>query len=931
MCVAKAQYWQQTVHYNIDVQLQVKEKSLTGFAEITYINNSPDTLSYIWFHLWPNAYKNDQTAFSNQALEGGKTDFYFSTKEQKGYINQLNFKVNGLTANTEDHPQHIDIVKLLLPEPLLPGKQVTITTPFHVKLPYNFSRGGWDGNSFQVTQWYPKAAMYDAKGWHPMPYLDLGEYYSNFGNYNVTITVPQNYVVAATGVLQTATEKEWLKSRKHYTETKKQVVKKTYGPKNKAAQSKGKTDVLGADSIGLKKLFFTQQQVHDFAFFANPDFIVENDTCLLPSGKIVEVFTYYTQAHQKLWKSSLQFTKDALRFYSSQVGEYPYQTASVVQGPQSFGGGMEYPTITVISPIDNLKDLDIIIAHEIGHNWFQGVLASNERAYPWMDEGFNSFYEKKYAALKYGQQPQWEKILLATKAHFKKDQPIYTHSEDFEATNYLLSSYQKAAQWLQIIEQQLGEEKFQQLIQSYFQNWQSKHPQPEDFKSLLESYLPNVDSSWALLHQKGNLPNQLTDGFKIISPFAPGTINQYLKQPVKNTLLLSPAVGFNKYDGLMVGGLITNTKLPPNKFQYLAIPLYATTSKQLNGLGKISYRYFTQQIFQHLELGLSAARFSKNHQLDSNRQKVFERFLKVSPSIKATFKSDVKDTREAWLEARSFFIKEKDFSHFSMKSTDSLFYVDSLITSSRYINQLTYGVQNYRTLYPYHYQLQLQQGKGFYRLQFTGNYFFNYAKEGGANVRWFAAHFGAFGKAKNNFSTARYQPKLLGVTGEEDYTYSNYFAGRTASTSNDNSIIDNGGLAAQQIMLRDGAFKLRLDQFEFLQGRSKQWVAALNFNTTLPRQILPFKNPFRLFLDVGTFAEAWDEDATISRFLYVGGLQLSLLNNALNIYAPLVYSKDFKDNLKALPEQNTFAKKLTFSIDFSQLTLKNLTNNQFSF
>lgn len=312
-------------------------------------------------------------------------------------------------------------------------------------------------------------------------------------------------------------------------------------------------------------------------------------------------------------------------------------------------------------------------------------------------------------------------------------------------------------------------------------------------------------------------------------------------------------------------------------------------------------------------------------------KRFFETFYKLSPSVKATFKSNLKSSRERWIEARTYLIGEKDFSHFTIKSTDSLFYVDSFKKTSRYINQLTYQVTDYRALYPYHYQLQLQQGKGFYRLNFTGNYFFNYAGGGGANVRWFGAHFGTFNKKGNNFTQVLYQPKLLGVTGEEDYTYSNYFVGRSASFGNDASTIENSGLGAQQVMIRDGGFKLRLDQFEFLQGRSANWVAALNFNTTLPKELLPFKNPLKAFLDVGTFAEAWEKDANISRFLFVGGLQLSLFKNAVNIYAPLIYSSDFKDNLKAVPEQNTFFKKLTFSIDVSQLSLQKWTHNQFSF
>ncbi|MGZ8551583.1 MAG: M1 family metallopeptidase, partial [Chitinophagaceae bacterium] len=214
---AFSQYWQQQVNYTIDVSLNDKEHTLNGFEKIEYINNSPDTLTFIWFHIWPNAYKNDKTAFSDQFLENGSTEFYFSGKEQKGYINRLDFKVNDITAKTEDHPQHIDILKLVLPTPLPPGQKTIITTPFHVQLPYNFSRGGHDGDSYQVTQWFPKPAVYDKNGWHPMPYLSQGEFYSEFGDFDVNITVPENYVVAATGELQNEEEKEWLKERATFT------------------------------------------------------------------------------------------------------------------------------------------------------------------------------------------------------------------------------------------------------------------------------------------------------------------------------------------------------------------------------------------------------------------------------------------------------------------------------------------------------------------------------------------------------------------------------------------------------------------------------------------------------------------------------------------------------------------------------------------
>ncbi|MBL7763933.1 MAG: M1 family peptidase, partial [Chitinophagaceae bacterium] len=315
-------YWQQQVNYRIDVTLNDKDHSLDGFEKIDYTNNSPDTLRFIWFHLWPNAYKNDKTAFSDQQLINGNTKFYFSDKKDRGYINRLDFKVNNITAETEDHPQHIDIVKLILPSPLAPGQTINISTPFHVKLPFNFSRGGHDGQSYQATQWYPKPAVYDNSGWHAMPYLNQGEFYSEFGNFDVQITIPENYAVAATGELQDQSEKEWLATRNNFSW--KATTKKT---KSKAGITKKIVQEFPASSAKTKTIHFTQNNVHDFAWFADKRFIVKQDTCQLASGRIINVFAYYTQPSERTWSDAVTYGKNAVRFYSEQVGEYPYNTA----------------------------------------------------------------------------------------------------------------------------------------------------------------------------------------------------------------------------------------------------------------------------------------------------------------------------------------------------------------------------------------------------------------------------------------------------------------------------------------------------------------------------------------------------------------------------------------------------------------------------
>ncbi len=923
-------YWQQQVDYIIDVTLNDKNNTIDGFEKLVYQNNSSDTLHYIWFHIWPNAYKNDRTAFSEQMLENGSTKFYFSSKEQKGYINRLQFKVNGVAAKTEDHPQHADIIKLMLPAPLPPRQQIEITTPFHVKLPYNFSRGGYDKQTYQLTQWYPKPAVYDAQGWHPMPYLDQGEFYSEFGDFDVRITLPADYVVAATGASQNSEEIQWLKFRNGYLKNELEKSRKSTGPKRTTNSRKTNNNITPSKQtpVTTKTLRFIQKNVHDFALFANKDFIVQQDTCQLLSGKIINVFTYYTPEHKVFWKKSLGFAKDAVRFYSKEVGEYPYNVLSAVQGPQSFGGGMEYPTITIISPTNSEKDLDVILAHEIGHNWFYGILANNERAHPWLDEGVNSFYEKKYKRARYGESTKEDEILFQTFAKQKKDQAITTASGDFSDLNYSLIAYHKTAEWLKILEETAGEEKFRSTMQQYFQQWKFKHPQPQNFKNAMEPLMGDHKKEMiTLLDRKGIFPDQKQKGFSVLTPLRPKSFKNYLLKPTKNALFFSPAAGYNNYDKLLLGALFTNYKFPPTPLQFIAVPLYGTGSKTVNGIGKISYSLYKEGTIRKMEFGMSGASFSKRRSLDSNGIKVFERFSKLTPSLRFYFAQSPRSRKESWVEAKTFFLGEKNFSSFAVKSTDSLTYVDSIKKENRYLNQLSFSFRDHRVLYPYDYELQLQQGKDFYRINFTGEYFFNYVKGGGAKLKLFAAKFGNW-KNENSFSTFQYRPKLLGVTGEEDYTYSNYFVGRSASYANNASVDKNSGIAAQQIMIRDGGLKMRLDQFEFLQGRSQKWVVAINFNTSLPQKLFPIKIPLKLFFDIGTFGEAWNNDVTGSKFLYVGGLQLSLFKDILNIYAPVIYSSDFRNNLKTSPEQNKLSKKITFSIDLHRFSVQKLTGGR---
>lgn len=930
-------YWQQQVNYTIDVSLNDKEHALSGFEKIEYINNSPDTLTFIWFHIWPNAYKNDKTAFSDQLLENGNTKFYFSGKEEKGYINRLDFKVNDITAETEDHPQHIDIIKLVLPSPLAPGQKIIITTPFHVKLPYNFSRGGHDGESYQVTQWYPKPAVYDKNGWHPMPYLDQGEFYSEFGDFDVSITVPENYVVAATGELQNAEEKEWLKKRGAFTwEPIRRRIKK--GSTIKTIVQK-----FPASSVEIKTLRFKQNRIHDFAWFADKRFIVAHDTCILASGKTIDVYSYYTFPQKKYWDNSVSFAKDAIKTRSEWIGEYPFPVVSVVQGPESFGGGMEYPTITIITPTDNEKLLDYTIAHEIGHNWFYGILGSNERKYPWLDEGLNTYYDNRYSQRKYGKGEikigsanvsikNAERILFETKAATKRDQAINNTSEAFSNINYGLIAYYKTGAWLEYAESVIGKETLDKAMQEYYRRWQFRHPQPEDFKKALEeSSGKNLDSLFSLLNTKGILPNQQRTGTKAAFIFDIKSHANYVNNPVNNLLLYGPSFGFNSYDKLMIGGLITNYKLPPSKFQFFLAPMYGTGSKKITGTGLVNYSFYPDNFFQKINLGISGSAFSINKFTDAAGDKTFSSFHKIVPAVKFTLKEEnPRSTLNRYIQFKTFFIGEDAFRFYrdtlvSPANDTTILNKVRTINENRTLNQLRLVSENYRALYPYRGELKIEQGKSFIRTAFTGNYFFNYAKEGGFDLRFFAGKFFYTGSKTftKQFETDRYHLNMTGPNGYEDYTYSDYFAGRN----------EFEGLSSQQIMIRDGGFKVRTELLADKIGKTDNWLMAVNFSTSIPPginplNILPIKIPLKLFVDIGTYSDVWEKNSTGDRFLFDAGLHIPLFKETINIYIPLIYSKVYKDYIKStLEKKNRFLKTMSFSINMSGFNLRKFNRN----
>ncbi|HRH39056.1 MAG TPA: M1 family metallopeptidase, partial [Flavobacteriales bacterium] len=360
-------------------------------------------------------------------------------------------------------------------------------------------RLGHTKQAYYITQWYPKPAVFDRTGWHAIPYLTQGEFYSEYGAFDVTITLPKNYVVGATGIQQVESERMWMDSLASvpYSDER----------KFKAEFQRTALNSFPPSSTEMKTIRYVQDRVHDFGWFADKRFIVRKSAVALPqSGNVVTTWALFTPKNALLWNDAVSYVNESVRLYSKWVGDYPYTDATAVDGTISAGGGMEYPMITVIGNMESKESLDNVIAHEVGHNWFYGILGSNERDHAWMDEGMNSFVELRYMRERYPNGKLSIDIPLLTKAAAKLtdvhrvqselgyrlnarrnlDQPLSLTSNDFTSINYGTGVYMKTALIMDHLMAYLGEETMDKCLHAYFDQWKFAHPQPWNMQEVFE-------------------------------------------------------------------------------------------------------------------------------------------------------------------------------------------------------------------------------------------------------------------------------------------------------------------------------------------------------------------------------------------------------------------------------------------------------------
>ncbi|NQZ75627.1 MAG: M1 family metallopeptidase, partial [Ekhidna sp.] len=462
---AQKGYWQQRVDYTMDIDFDTENHQFKGVQDIMYTNNSEDTLSKVFYHLYYNAFQPgsmmDIRSRTIADPDRRVKDRIFHLKENEiGYhrINEL--KQDGKNLSYEVVGT---ILEVELAKPLLPGKATKLSMKFDSQVPVQIRRTGRnnkEGISYSMTQWYPKLAEYDKHGWHADPYVGR-EFHAVWGSYDVTIHIDSAYMIGGTGYIQNPQEIG------HGYEDKSKPVKRKKGNK-----------------LSWK---FKVDQVHDFAWAADPDYVHD----IVKTDGLPDLHFIYQNDDNEVaanWDSLKNYAVRTFQIMNEMNGKYPYRDYTIIQGGD---GGMEYPMATLITSGRNFRSLVSVTVHEAIHSWYQGVLAFNESKYPWMDEGFTTycqymimdelFNENKLNPLSraYG---AYQMLVDAD-----LQEPMTTHGDHYERNGtYGVSTYLRGAIYLHQLSYIIGQESFQQGMLDLWHQWAFKHPDPTDFKRVME-------------------------------------------------------------------------------------------------------------------------------------------------------------------------------------------------------------------------------------------------------------------------------------------------------------------------------------------------------------------------------------------------------------------------------------------------------------
>jgi hypothetical protein len=453
--------WQQRVEYTMNIRLDVKTKQVHGDQKLIYYNNSPDTLTRVYYHLYFNAFQ-PGSMMDVRSRNISDPDRRVADRISKLKEDEIGFQhIQSLKQDGKDVTVISDqtIAEVILAKPILPRTKTTFDMTFDSQVPLQVRRSGRDnreGIAFSMTQWYPKLAEYDFQGWHADQYV-AREFHGVWGDFDVTITLDPTFIVAGTGILQNP-------------------EKIGYGYEKEGTKV--------ARPAGDLTWHFIAKNVIDFAWAADPDY--SHDRVQVPHGPEVHFFYQKNEKTADNWKNLQPYTTKIFEYLNLHFGRYPFTTYSVIQGGD---GGMEYPMCTLIMGESSFTGLSGTVAHEVAHSWYQMALATNESLYAWMDEGFADFASGEAHASISGE----EDTHAASYAGYfglvssGLQEPASQHSDHFSTNRaYGAAAYSMGAVFLQQLKYLIGDDNFDKGMLRYYATWKMRHPEPNDFIRVME-------------------------------------------------------------------------------------------------------------------------------------------------------------------------------------------------------------------------------------------------------------------------------------------------------------------------------------------------------------------------------------------------------------------------------------------------------------
>jgi Peptidase family M1 domain len=454
------EYWQQRVEYVMDVKLNVTTHKVAGSQLLTYYNNSPDTLTKVYYHLYFNAFQPgsmmDVRSRNLPDPDRRVMDRISKLQENEiGYQHIISLKQDGKPLTYKIIGT---IMEVTLAKPLLPKSKSVFDMKFESQVPNQIRRSGRnnrEGISYSMTQWYPKMAEYDFQGWHAYPYV-AREFHSPWGDFDVKITIDPTFVIGGTGKLQNPEQ---------------------------IGHGYASTDIK--KSTGDLTWHFVAKDVIDFAWAADPDYA--HDKAKVPNGPELHFFYQKNEKTTETWKKMQPYAVKVFEYLNEHFGKYPFDTYSIIQGGD---GGMEYPMCTLILGEGNLDGVTGTMAHEVAHSWYQMTLASNESLYAWLDEGFTDFASSEaMSAILKDTNPSHQSSYSSyfSLVNSGLQEPANQHSDHFNTNRaYSTMAYSMGAVFLEQLKYLIGEENFYKGMKRYYNTWKMKHPEPNDFIRVME-------------------------------------------------------------------------------------------------------------------------------------------------------------------------------------------------------------------------------------------------------------------------------------------------------------------------------------------------------------------------------------------------------------------------------------------------------------